>query len=197
MGDPSLILGLGRSSEEGIGNPLQHFWASVAQMVKKPPAMREIWLWSLGWEDPLEEGMATHSSILTLRIPKDRGAWHTRLQSMGCKESNNTLCLSIAQHTYIQASQVLLVVKNLPANAGDKRCGFEPWEGMVTYSIILCLESLLDRGVWWATVHRVAKSQTWSYWARTYIYPLFFGFPSHLGHHRALKSSLCYTVSSH
>ena len=59
--------------------------------------------------------MATHSSILTLRIPKDRGAWHTRLQSMGCKESNNTLCLSIAQHTYIQASQVLLVVKNLPA----------------------------------------------------------------------------------
>ena len=45
-------------------------WASVvAQMVKNPPAMQETWVWSLGWEDPLEEGMATHSSILAWRIP--------------------------------------------------------------------------------------------------------------------------------
>ena len=41
----------------------------VAQMVKKPPAMQETWVWSLVWEDPLEEGMATHSSILVWRIP--------------------------------------------------------------------------------------------------------------------------------
>ena len=47
----------------------------VAQTVKNPPAMRETWVWSLGWEDPMEEGMATHSSILAWRIPKDRGAW--------------------------------------------------------------------------------------------------------------------------
>ena len=47
----------------------------VAQMVKNPPAMRETWVQSLGWEDPLEEGMATYSSILAWRIPMDRGAW--------------------------------------------------------------------------------------------------------------------------
>ena len=41
----------------------------VAQMVKYPPAMWETWVQSLGWEDPLEEGMATHSSILAWRIP--------------------------------------------------------------------------------------------------------------------------------
>ena len=50
-------------------------WASlVAQMVKNLPAMREIWVQSLGWEDSLEEDMATHSSILAWRIPMDRRA---------------------------------------------------------------------------------------------------------------------------
>ena len=44
-------------------------------MVKNPPAMRETWVLSLGWEDPLEKGMATHSSSLAWRIPMDRGAW--------------------------------------------------------------------------------------------------------------------------
>jgi len=44
-------------------------------MVKNLPAMRETWVQSLGWEDPLEEVMATHSSVLAWRIPKDRGAW--------------------------------------------------------------------------------------------------------------------------
>ena len=47
-----------------------NIWASlVAQPVKNPPAMQEIWVRSLGWEDPLEKGMATHSSILAWRIP--------------------------------------------------------------------------------------------------------------------------------
>ena len=44
-------------------------------MVKNLPAMQETWVRSLGWEDPLEEGMATHSNILAWRIPMDRGAW--------------------------------------------------------------------------------------------------------------------------
>ena len=44
-------------------------------MVKNPPTMWETWVQFLGWEDPLEEGMAIHSSILTWRIPVDRGAW--------------------------------------------------------------------------------------------------------------------------
>ena len=75
-GDPGLIPGLGNSPGEGIGYPLQYSWASLeAQMVKKPLAMWKTWVWSLGWEDPLEEGMATHSSILAWRIPMDRGAW--------------------------------------------------------------------------------------------------------------------------
>ena len=53
---------------------VSEIWASLlAQTVK--PAMRETWVPSLGWEDPLEEGMATHSSILTWKIPMDRGTW--------------------------------------------------------------------------------------------------------------------------
>ena len=55
-GDPSLIPGLGRSAKEGIGYPLLYSWASlVAQLVKNLPAMRKIWVCSLGWEDPLEK----------------------------------------------------------------------------------------------------------------------------------------------
>ena len=47
----------------------------LAQLVKHPPAMRETWVPSLGWEVLLEEGMAMHSNILAWRIPKDKGAW--------------------------------------------------------------------------------------------------------------------------
>ena len=55
---------------------MNSYWASlVSQMVKNPPAMQETWVLSLGWEDPLGEGMATHSRILTWRIPTDRGPW--------------------------------------------------------------------------------------------------------------------------
>ena len=62
--------GSGRSAEEGIGYPLQYSWASlVAQLVKNPPAVRETWVQSLDWKDPLEKGKATHSSILSWRIP--------------------------------------------------------------------------------------------------------------------------------
>ena len=63
------MVGSGRSNGEGIGYPLQYSWASlVAQLVKNPPAMWETWVLSLVWEDPLEKGTATHSSILTWRI---------------------------------------------------------------------------------------------------------------------------------
>ena len=69
--DPSLIPGLGRSAGEGIGYPLQYSWASlVAQLAKNPPALRETWVRSLGWEDPLEKGKANHSIILTWRSPR-------------------------------------------------------------------------------------------------------------------------------
>ena len=61
-----------------MGNhlPLSLLASLVAQLVKNPPAMWETWVQSLDWEDPLEKGKATHSSILALRIP-----W--TLQSMG------------------------------------------------------------------------------------------------------------------
>ena len=66
----------GRSPGEEIGYPLQYSWASlVTQMVKNPPTLWETWVRFLGWEDPLEEGMATHSRILAWRIPMDTGAW--------------------------------------------------------------------------------------------------------------------------
>ena len=56
----------------------------VAQLVKNLPAMQETWVQSLGWEDPLEEGMTTHSNILAQRIPmeEDRGAWQATVHGV-------------------------------------------------------------------------------------------------------------------
>ena len=54
----------------------------VAQMVKHLPAMQETWVQSLGWENLLEEGMATHSSILAWRIPMDRRAWQAAVHEV-------------------------------------------------------------------------------------------------------------------
>src|SRR5574341_2312954 len=75
-GDLGSIPGLGRSLGEGIGYPLYYSWGSlVAQMVKNLPAMWETWVQSLDWEDPLEEGMATHSNVLDWSMHMDRGDW--------------------------------------------------------------------------------------------------------------------------
>ena len=69
-GDPGSIPGSERSAGEGIGYLLQYSWASfMAQLVKNLPAMRDTWVRSLGWEDPLEKRKATHCSILAWRIP--------------------------------------------------------------------------------------------------------------------------------
>ena len=68
-GDFDLIPGSGKSAGEGIGYPLQYSWASlVAQL----PSMWETWVQSLGWEDPLKKGKATHFSVL---------AWVTKSQT--------------------------------------------------------------------------------------------------------------------
>ena len=67
-GYPGSIPGLGRSAGEGIGYPLQYSWASpVAQLVKNLPTMREPWVWSLVWEDPLEKGMATWKTLILIK----------------------------------------------------------------------------------------------------------------------------------
>ena len=81
-GDTGLIPGSGSSPGEGIDYPLQYSWASlVAQMVKNLPAMWKTWVWPLGWEDPVNAGMATHSSIVAWNIPwtEDSGG----VQTMG------------------------------------------------------------------------------------------------------------------
>ena len=77
-------------------NIIGSFWVGVchalhlAQKVKNLPTMWETWVLSLGWENPLEGDMATHSSILAWRIPVDRGAWWATYRLWGCKESDMT-----------------------------------------------------------------------------------------------------------
>ena len=88
-GDSGSIRGSGRSPGGWIGYPLQYSWASlVAQMVNNLRAVQECQVRSLGWEDPMEEGMATHTSILAWRIPMDRGAWQVIVH--GIAESETT-----------------------------------------------------------------------------------------------------------
>ena len=106
----------------------------VAQLVTNLPALQEAWVQSLGWEDPLEKEMTTHSSILAWEIPwtEEPG----RLQSMGshrvrhnwATKPSPSLCDVYVVVVYtcvcniiLGASQVMLMVKNPPANAGDLR----------------------------------------------------------------------------
>ena len=67
-----------------------------SQTIKNPLARRETWVHSLGWEDPLEENMATHSGILAWRLPMDRGAL-AGYSPWGCKKSDRTEQLHTAQ----------------------------------------------------------------------------------------------------
>ena len=67
-------------------------------MLKNPPAMQEAWVLSLSWKDPLEEGMATLSSILAWRIPMDRGTWWATVHEV---TKNHTWQLSTAQQMSI------------------------------------------------------------------------------------------------
>ena len=112
-GDPGSIPGSGSFPGEGIDYPLQYSWASlVAQMVKNPPAVWDTWVQSLGLEDPLEEGMAMHSSILAWRIPwtEEPG----RLQFMGSQRVRHNWVAkhSTAQHRYSYYSFFCLFTDN-------------------------------------------------------------------------------------
>ena len=70
----------------------------MVQLVKYLPAMWEIWVRSLGWEDPLKEGTATHSSILAWKIPMDRGAWQTAVHGVKRSRTRLSVSHSTAQH---------------------------------------------------------------------------------------------------
>ena len=123
MGDSGSIPGLGRSPGEGIGYPLQYSWSSlVAQTVKNLPAMWETGVCSLGWEEPLEDSVATHSSILAWRVPMDREAWRATVHGVA-KSWIRTERLSTAQHRQRSG-------KGSTYNAGDsKDVGLIPGSG--------------------------------------------------------------------
>ena len=132
--------------------------------IKNPPAMWETWVWSLGWEDPLEKQMATHSSILAWRIPwtEEPG----RLQPMR-SQSWRLLWFSFS---------LFVVSEGFPGGASGKeptcQCrrhrdvglipgsGRSPGEGNGNPLQCSCLENLMDREAWQTIVHRVAKSDT-------------------------------------
>ena len=158
-GDPASITGSGRSAGEGIGYLLQYFWTYlVAQMVKSPPAMRETWVWSLSWEDPLEKERLP----ISVFWPEEfRG-----LYSHGVTKSWTQLS-DFHFHRELGPCQVVLVVKNPLASAGDVRNmgsipGSErsPGAGHGNPLQYSRPQNPMDRGAWQAMVLRVTKSRT-------------------------------------
>ena len=146
-GDPNLIPGSGRSAGEGIGYPFQYSWVSlVAQLVKNLPSLWETWVRSLIWEDPLETEMATHSSILTWRIPWTVYPW-------GRKESDTTEWLSLS------------VIKNPPVSAGDVSLihgsGRSSGGGNGNPLQYSCLGNPMGRGAWQATYYPQRVRHNW------------------------------------
>ena len=106
--------------------------------------MQETWVQWLGWEDPLEEEMTPHSSILTWRISwteKPGGRWRS-------KESDTTEQLTLHFHTLRMASPSLIF------------SSFLPWEGNGNPLQYSCLENPVERGTWWAAVYGVTQSRT-------------------------------------
>ena len=138
-GYPSSIPGLGRFPGEEIAYPLQYSWAFlVAQMVKNLPAVWETWVPSLSWEDPLENNMATHPSILAWIIPLDRGAWWATVH--GIPKSQTRLS---AQHSTRRI--YLFVIKDY-----SLQCS--------------CLENPRDGEAWWVALYGVTQSRTRLKW---------------------------------
>ena len=111
-------------------------------MVKHMPTMWETQVRSLGWEDLLEKGMATHFSILAWRIPWTENPG--RPQSMGLQGGSE------GKESTCNAGDLSLI-------PGSGRSSGEENGNPLQYS---CLENPMDRGAWWATVHGVPKSQT-------------------------------------
>ena len=140
----------------------------MAQPVKNPPAIQKTQVWSLGWKDFVEKGIAPYSSILAWKIPwtEEPG----RLQSMGPQRVGHnwahTRTHTIGHYLAIKwcfpgGSEV----KASACNAGDlgsiPGSGRFPGEGNGNPLQYSCLENPMGGGAWWATVHGVAKSQTW------------------------------------
>ena len=76
------MMKISRKKSENSNYILLISWELVAQTVKNFPAMQETWVQTLGWEDPLEASMATHSSILAQKIPMNGGAWQATVHGV-------------------------------------------------------------------------------------------------------------------
>ena len=95
----------------------------MAQVVKNPPAMRETWVRSLGWEDPLEEGMAPHCSIPAWRIPMDRGAWWATVlgvPELDVTELLNTHTQEVVKHSTRLQSVIFLFFQDSVKSGATK-----------------------------------------------------------------------------
>ena len=152
-------------------------------LVKNLPAMPETWVWSLGWEDPLEKGKATHSSILAWRIPTVDGVvksqtglrdfhfhfslWNINMTILQILPPVSSAGRSSTQFPFSSALDYFpggSDGQESACNAGN-RASILGWGrstggngNPLQYS---CLENSLDRGAWPAPVQRVTKSQTW------------------------------------
>ena len=126
------------------------YWASlVAQTVKNPPVMQETWVQSLGWEDPLGEGMATHSSILAWRIP-----WREEpggLQSIG---------LQRVEHHWVTEYTDLCIKQ---PNSFEILTQITPWLWPHTTLVFVILTTIpsLEALPHFLCCHRLGKSLTW------------------------------------
>ena len=102
-----MIPGLESSPGEGIGYPLLYSWASLmAQIVMNLPAMKETWFRSLGWDDPLKEGMQPAPVFLPGESHGQRSLAGYR--PWGHKESDTTEQLSTAQHILLEALDIII-----------------------------------------------------------------------------------------
>ena len=135
-------------------------------IVKNLPVIQETQVRFLGWEDPLEEGMATHSSILPWRIPMVRGAWRPLVH--GAAKSWTRLSDEAQHSIYIYRVSQVAKWKEFPCSAWDlgsiPGSGRSPGGGHGNPLQYSCQENPLDRGAWRATVHRVAKPWIWLKW---------------------------------
>ena len=168
-----------RGVQIGTGFPM-------VQWVKNSTAMQEIqeiWVWSLGWEDPLEKGMATHSSILawrTIGAEKPCGLqslWSQRLRQ-------NWSHWAHSQRTH----QVVPVVKNTSANLGDLHStpgwGRSPREGNGNPLQYSCQENSMNRRTWWASVHGFTKSRhNWGTNTHAHTHSLFLVSVQNISHY--------------
>ena len=109
----------------------------VAKTVKNPPAMQETWVRSLGWEEPLEEGMATHPTILSWRIPIDRGAWWATVHGAARRHDWVTkhpahLWLS-GTLLYLSVDSLLLSRVSLYGYSTICLSGYSPFDGLLDW----------------------------------------------------------------